>query len=49
MATKEPRDFIYENHYSPIGSVKDNSYYSIKRQKKIIYYHFKPYKSFRKT
>ena len=28
------KDFIYENYYSQTGFTKENSYYSIKRQKK---------------
>ena len=28
------KDFIYENYYSQIGFTKENSYYSIERQKK---------------
>ena len=34
MATKESRGFIYENYYRRIGFPKENSYYSIKNQKK---------------
>ena len=37
MKIKELRDFIYENYYSQIGFIKENSYYLIKRQKKKIY------------
>ena len=28
------RDFIFENYYRLIGSFKENSYYSMKHQKK---------------
>ena len=43
MTIKEPRDFIYKNYYSRTGFTKENSYYSIKHQKKkIILYHSQP-------
>ena len=34
MTIKEFRDFIYENYHKQTGFTKDNSYYSMKRQKK---------------
>ena len=34
MKIKEHSDFIYENYFSQIGLTKENSYYSIKSQKK---------------
>ena len=34
LTTKEIRDFTYENYYSRTGFTKENSYYSIKSQKK---------------
>ena len=34
MTIKELREFIHENYYSQIEFTKENSHYSIKRQKK---------------
>ena len=34
MAIKELRDFIFKNYYRKIGFTKENSYYSMKHQKK---------------
>ena len=34
MTIKELKDFIYENIYRQIGFPKENSYYSMKHQKK---------------
>ena len=34
------KDFIYENYYKRVGFNKENTYYSLKRQKEKIYYHF---------
>ena len=34
MKIKELSDFIYENYFSQTGLTKENSYYSIKNQKK---------------
>ena len=34
MKIKELIDFIYENYFSQTGLTKENSYYSIKNQKK---------------
>ena len=39
MAMKEVEDFIFENYYKRIVFTKENSYYSMKRQKKRISYH----------
>ena len=36
MSNKELRDFLYENFFSLIGFSKENSYYSIKDQRKIF-------------
>ena len=36
MTIKELKDLIFENYYRQIGFTKENSYYSIKRQKKKI-------------
>ena len=33
---------MYENYYEQVGFNKENSYYSMKRQKKKIYYHLQP-------
>ena len=40
MMTIKERDFIHENYYRQIRFTKENSYYSMKCQKKKIYYHF---------
>ena len=42
MAIKELRDFIYDNCFTWFGFTKENSYHSLKRQKKNIYYHLQP-------
>ena len=34
MSLNEIRDFIFENYYKRIGFSKENSYYSMKHQKK---------------
>ena len=34
MSANEIRDFIFENCYEQIGYFKENSYYSMKHQKK---------------
>ena len=34
MSVNELRDFIFENYYRQIGFSKENSYYSLKHQKK---------------
>ena len=34
MTIKELRDFIYENYFNRVGFAKENSYYSMKCQKK---------------
>ena len=34
MTINKLRDFFYENYYSKIRFTKENSFYSIKRQKK---------------
>ena len=34
MAFNELKDFIFENYYKRIGSVKESTYYSMKRLKK---------------
>ena len=39
MAVKEFKGFINEIYYNRIGFPKENSYYSMKRQNKNIYYH----------
>ena len=36
MTIKELKDLIFESYYRQIGFTKENSYYSIKRQKKKI-------------
>ena len=36
MSVNEIRDFIFENYYKRIGFSKENSYYSMKRLKKIF-------------
>ena len=36
MLLNEIRDFIFENYYKRIGSFKENSYYSMKRLKKML-------------
>ena len=36
MPANEIRDFIFQNYYKIIGFSKENSYYSMKRLKKII-------------
>ena len=42
MTVQQLRDFIYENYYRRIRFRKENSYYSMKRQKKKIVLHFFP-------
>ena len=37
ITVNEIRDFFFENYYKRIGFSKENSYYSMKRQKKKIY------------
>ena len=37
MSVNAIRDFIFENYYKRIGFSKENSYYSMKHQKKRIY------------
>ena len=37
MSVNEIRDFIFENYYRRSGFSKENSYYSMKHQKKKIY------------
>ena len=34
MTVNEVRDFIFENYYKRIGFSKENSYYSMKHQKR---------------
>ena len=34
MTAKELKDFIFENFYTRLGFATENSYYSIKHQKK---------------
>ena len=34
IAIKELRDFIFNNYYRQIGFAKENSYYSMERQRK---------------
>ena len=36
MTVNELRDFIFENYYKQIAFSKENSYYSLKHQKKIF-------------
>ena len=36
MLLNEIRDFIFENYYKRIGFFKENSYYSMKRLKKML-------------
>ena len=36
MTIKELRDFIYEHYDSRTGFTKENNYYSMKRQEKMI-------------
>ena len=35
MTVNEHRDFIFESYYKRIGFARENSYYSMKHQKKI--------------
>ena len=37
MTVKELKDLITENYYQHMGFAKENSYYSMKHQKKKIY------------
>ena len=37
MPVNEIRDFIFEDYYKRIGFSKENSYYSVENQKKVIY------------
>ena len=39
---KELKEFIFENYYRGIGFTGENSYYSMKHQKKKICYCLKP-------
>ena len=34
MAVKELKNFIFQNYYRQIGFTKENSYHSVKHQKK---------------
>ena len=34
MTIKDPKEFTFENYYKQIGLTKENSYYSVKHQKK---------------
>ena len=36
MSSNVNRDFIFENYYKRIGFFKENSYYSMKRLKKLL-------------
>ena len=36
MATKELKNFIFENDHRRIGFIKENGYYSMKNQKKKV-------------
>ena len=38
MAIKEIKDFIHDNYYRQIQFPKENSYYSMKNQKKKIFW-----------
>ena len=37
MSVNEIRVFVFENYYKRIGVSKENSYYSMKNQKKKLY------------
>ena len=39
MAIKELKDYIFNNYYKRIGITEENSFYSMKRREKKIYYH----------
>ena len=42
MKINKPKNVICENYYKRVGFPKQNSYHSMKRQKKEIYYHLQP-------
>ena len=39
MTIRELREFIYENYCKRVGFSKKGPYYSLKKQKKKLYYH----------